>query len=82
MPIWLAIWTAGAVPGVRCQMRAAIARAVLGSSPRISARAAAKSATASRSVQSGIGRAKPIMTMDAIEIAGVEGGRSGWRPIS
>ena len=26
MPIWLAIWTEGAVPGVRSQMRAAIAR--------------------------------------------------------
>ena len=25
MPIWLAIWTGGAVPGVRSQMRAAIA---------------------------------------------------------
>jgi hypothetical protein len=36
-------------------MRAAIARAATGSSPRISARAAANSATASRSVQSGIG---------------------------
>src|SRR6266511_320418 len=53
---WLAIWTGGAVPGVRSQMRAAIARAATGSSPRISAPAAANSATASRSVQSGIGR--------------------------
>src|SRR5215468_1295128 len=56
MPSWLAIWVGGAVPGVRSQMRAAIARAATGSSPKISARAAANSATASRSVQSGIGR--------------------------
>ena len=55
MPIWLAIWIGGAVPGVRSQMRAAIARAATGSSPRISARAAAYPATAWRSVQSGIG---------------------------
>jgi len=56
MPSWLAIWTGGVVPGVRSQMHAAVARAAAGSSPRISARAAADSATASRSVQSGTGR--------------------------
>ena len=56
MPIWLAICTAGSVPGVRSQMRSAVARAAAGSSPRISAPPAAYSATAARSDQSGIER--------------------------
>src|SRR5215208_4465025 len=56
MPIWLAIWTAGSAPGVRSQMRSAVARAAAGSSPRISAPPAANSATAARSDQSGIER--------------------------
>ena len=46
MPSWLAICTAGSVPGVRSQMRSAVARAAAGSSPRISAPPAAYSATA------------------------------------
>ena len=55
MPIWLAIWAEGAVLGVRSQIRAAVVRVATASSPRISAGVAANSATASRSVQSGIG---------------------------
>src|SRR5215204_2434674 len=56
MPSWLAICTAGSVPGVRSQMRSAVARAAPGSLPRISAPAAANSATAARSAQSGMER--------------------------
>ena len=44
------------MPGVRSQMRSAVARAAAGSSPRIPARPAANSATAARSDQSGIER--------------------------
>src|SRR4051812_9328078 len=51
--IWLAICTACSVPGVRSQMRSAVARAASGSLPRISAPAAANSATAAGSAQSG-----------------------------
>ena len=36
-PSWLAICTAGCVPGVRSQGRSAVVRAAVGSSPRISA---------------------------------------------
>ena len=55
IPIWFAIWTGGAVPGVRSQMRAATERGgdrVVTEDLRASG---GESATASRSVQSGIG---------------------------
>ncbi len=77
MPIWLAIWTAGSVPGVRSQMRAAVARAAMGSSPRTSAPAAAKSATASRSLQSGIAMREQLAHHRLVVVGEVSVDRAG-----
>ena len=53
----VAIWTEGAVPGVRSQLRAAIVRAATGVITADLRGSAANSATASQSDHSGIGSA-------------------------